>query len=179
MANTTILTLAEARDYLNADSSLSDVVLQATINAVSTLIQERYGPVDSTTYTRVLCGEGGSGLAFPHRNVSAVSSCVYVSDGSSVGLDLSAGNLVIDTQTGIVYLKAGTWPAVRLLVAYTAGLSTVPTNVKEATKAAVQNVAARRKGRGRPGQGGDAIVPGMVFTPDVLMLLNPTPLGFA
>lgn len=179
MANTTILTLAEAKAYMNADATLGDDALQSVINAVASVIQSRWGSVDTATYTRVVEGEADEALAFPHRNITAVSSCVFVETGSDAGVDLSAGNLVIDAGAGIVYLKSGYWPDEELLVTYTVGVTPVPDNVKQATAAAVQNVAARRKGRGRPGQGGDAIVPGMVFTPDVLMLLNPTPLGFA
>lgn len=178
MANTTVLTLAEAKAYLNADATLGDDALQSVINAVSAVIQARWGPVDTATYSRVLCGDGEA-LVMPHRNVTAISSAVYVESGADAGVDLTPSALIFDTAAGIVYSKNDAWPEDELLVTYTVGLSPVPDNVKQATAAAVQNVAARRKGRGRPGQGGDAIVPGMVFTPDVLMLLNPVPLGFA
>ena len=178
MADSIILTLPEAKAFLGKDATIDDAVLQSLINSVARVLERQVGPIDPATYTRVLCSEGDEGLVFPHRNVLTVASAVYIETGATISADLSAGNLVIDTQAGIVYLKTGYWPDEELLVTYTVG-SSVTANVKDAAKLAIQNVWQHKRGSARGDQG--PVTPAVILTPAVLALLAPDaiPLGFA
>ena len=179
MADTIILTLPEAKAFLGKDATIDDAVLQSLINSVARVLERQVGPIDPATYTRVLCSEGDEGLVFPHRNILTVASAVYIETGAAISADLSAGNLVIDTQAGIVYLKTGYWPNEELLVTYTAGSAAVPANVKDAAKLAVKNVWQHKRGSARGDQG--PVTPAVILTPAVLALLAPdtVALGFA
>ena len=178
MADTTILTLPEAKGFLNKDATADDAALQSSLNSIARLIERRVGPIDTATYTRVLHSEGEEELAFPHRNIMSVASCVFVEGGADAGVDLSAGNLVIDTTSGVIYLKAGYWPDEELLVTYTVGRA-VTSNDKDAARLAVQNYWQHKRGSARGDQG--PVTPAVIMTPAVLALLEPDviPLGFA
>lgn len=153
MADTILLTLTESKAFLDIQDTAQDAALQQLTNAVARVVEQRVGPIDPATYTRTVRGSGESAQAFPHTNVTAVTDCLYV-DGSDVGLDLSAGNLILDPG-GMVYLKSGTWPCVRLVLTYTVGM-TPTANMKEAAKIILQQAWAAYRGTGRPGKGAPA-----------------------
>ena len=128
MADTTLLTLTEARDHLNVDASVKNGEIQAMCNAVALVVEMMCGPVDPVTYTSRVWSPGTGVLVLPHAQITAVTA-VETLDGNDSGVDLAPGALRLDGAQGAIFSKASLWPVGHLWVTYTVGRSPVPANL--------------------------------------------------
>ena len=175
---TTIVTTAQVREHLDVNDARFEGALQSLCNAVAVEIEGIIGPVDPATHTRVVEGDGDECLVLPHTQVTGITSLAYVESGAAPSVDITPGNLVIDADAGLVYLRSGVWPDEEMLVTYTVGRASVPSAVTEAAKLRVQAVWSARRGSGRPGKGGTDVA-WLIGRSDALLAPYRTALGFA
>lgn len=167
-----IVTLQQAKDFLNITTTTFDSELGGFIDAASQMITNRIGPVSgSPTYDEWYDG-GRPQIVLRHTPVQSVTSItesygaatsytltpVTLDSGSVAGsfaytVDLSAG-IITRRAAGVAMPFA---PGVQNIhVVYTAGYATVPADLVQATNLLISHMwTTQRGGSKRPGTGGD------------------------
>jgi hypothetical protein len=146
-----IVTLGEARSFLNIVSTDHDLELEAVITAASQMWVNRYGPVASTAYTETHHGVTGS-LALNRYPVLTVTSVT--------GLGGALTGYAVDNGSGVVRGLLSCSDDVT--VVYTAGRAAVPADLHHAVLLLVKHLwetqrgATRRSGTGGADNAGTA-----------------------
>ena len=165
-----VVTLDEAKAFLNITVATFDVELAGFVTAASRMWVNRVGPVASSVFTEWYDG-GVPQIALRQTPVLSVTSVVE-SYGSTTRYTLTdqpltgdgptnAWGYTIDMQTGLLTRRA-TGVAVpfatgrrTVQVVYTAGYAAVPEDIKHAVLLLIMHLwATQRGGSRRPGQGG-------------------------
>ncbi|MGW3595008.1 head-tail connector protein [Streptomyces sp. NPDC005167] len=147
-----LLTLEDAKQQLDIESTSSDVELQAYIDAVVAVIERHVGPVEIRPVTETL-NSTGVRLALTRVPVVSLTSVTPVLAG---GLALDVASLALDPDTGIVRRLDGaafyggpwTWT-------YTAGRGSAQANVNLAARMLLQHLWRTQYGAARGGGGAD------------------------
>lgn len=143
-----IATLADAHARLNIDPSETthDDTLQAYLDAATELIEQQVGPVDSRSVTEMFNG-GGQTIVLNYYPILSVDSVTEYSGGAGTTLtglsapysDTTNASYVVDPTIGTITRWSGTVASrfatgvQNISVSYTAGRSSVPPVIKEAT----------------------------------------------
>lgn len=148
-ASNMILSLAEARQALNFVKTINDEQLRDYIDSVTTLIENRIGPVLSHTFTETLYG--GRQLYLSNTPVTAVTSITPALTG---GWAVPASNITFNATTGVVQL-INRWSFTdTYTVVYTAGRGLTPA-IKQAARITLQHLWANQRGNA-PARDGDS-----------------------
>lgn len=159
----TVLTVPEAKKHLNITSGDYDDEIQDVIEAAEAAIAERVGPLEPTTYTTRVYGNGGQ-LLLEHTPVVSLTSIT-----PDYGSALTLTGIYTDQAAGVVsYTSGGYFPSTAQTVVYTAGRATCPPDLLMAVKELVKHLWTTQRGSStRPGMaGGDAYsntIPGAAF----------------
>lgn len=130
-----LLSLADVKAHLNITNTNSDDELREYIEATTKVVEGYVGPIVRRTYTRRVRGNQYY-ISLPHTQVTAVTSVVWVRDGSS---PINLSDLSIDAQSGVVSFKSGMrFPFGDLDFTYTVGRPYVDPNWTTAAKLIVQ-----------------------------------------
>ncbi|MFJ8871089.1 hypothetical protein ACIRD6_35720 [Streptomyces sp. NPDC102473] len=146
-----LLTLAQAKQQLDIETTTEDDELQAYINALTPVIERYVGPVENRTVTEVVDGHG---LRLALTQVPAVSltSVTSLRGGSTVSPDA----LVLDSAAGVVWRRDGvSWTGGPWAVAYVAGRGEVPPTINLAARILLQHLWRTQYGAARGGGGSD------------------------
>lgn len=118
-----LITLTEAKTFLNIQDGATDAEVTAVIAAVTRLVEREVGPIDTRTVTSVVDSNGRAAL--PFTNVTAVTAITNRTSGATVSLT------GISTDKSVLRYTTGTpLPSGELSVTYTVGLAAVPDNIK-------------------------------------------------
>lgn len=148
-----VLTVDEAKAYLNIRGDTGDVELDAIIAAAEAVIAARVGPLEPTARTDRVRSSAGTVL-LPSAPVISVAS-VTAADGNALTLgdlylDLSAG--IISYADGVTGVASGVYD-----VTYVAGRADCPPDLLLAVKELVRHLwQAQRGPTARPGSATDA-----------------------
>lgn len=156
-----VVLLADVKSYGKFLESATDTDLQSTIDTAELVAAKWVGPLTSTAVTQRFYDASLSAvLVLNYRPVVSVES-VTGSDGALVPL----ANLDIDLANGIIYPDTtGTrtrWALTRYTVAYHAGYTTTPGDIKLGV---IKLVAALWKARRGPLQNSQGV-------PDIQMMM--------
>lgn len=181
-ASPALMSLADAKAYLNITSATSDDELREFLNAVTKVVESYVGPIVRRTHTARVCGYR-SAIPLPHMQVTAVTAVTIVRDGTT---PITLSDLTINTAAGIVSYKNGTaFPYGDMDITYTVGRTVVDENWTLAAKEIARDTWQSQLGN-LPSIQGDN--PGYVVTGSgylvsyrALALLKPdhVPAGFA
>lgn len=152
---TAFITLADAKAQLNISGTSSDVELQGVIDAACAAIEKQIGPVSTTSITgelvdlqgRTVFNElttaGTRQFVLRHRPVQSITA---ISSAIVSGVTYQPSDFVIDAPTGIV--RRRDWGTIfgPLVVDYTAGWATVPSDLLFATKELVRHLWQTQRG---------------------------------
>jgi hypothetical protein len=168
-----LITLQEAKDFLNITASTSDSELTAFTEAASSMWLARGLPGGPTARTETYDG-GASRIALRHTPVVSVTSIAEAVGNISYPLTeqplgqggTSAYGFTYDPWTGVVVRRTAGAATLfadgidNVSVVYTAGYATVPEDIKHAIKLLTKHLwDTQRGGAKRPGSGGDEQVP--------------------
>lgn len=118
-----LVTLAEAKTFLNIQDVATDAEVTALIAAITPIIERETGPVDARSVTSVVVSDGRAAL--PLTNITGITSITVLSSGATVSVT------GISSDKSILRYANGTpLPSGELSVVYTVGLATVPANIK-------------------------------------------------
>lgn len=118
-----LVTLAEAKAFLNVQDTSTDADITDVILAVTRVVEREVGPIDARSVTSVVTSTGVAAL--PLTNITAVTSITNLASGATVSIT------GISTDKSILRYSNGTaLPCGELSVVYTVGLATVPGNIK-------------------------------------------------
>lgn len=173
-----LLTLPEAKQQLDIETTGHDLELQLYVDALTPVIEGYIGPVEDRSVTETLSSYGAS-LCLRQRPAISLTSVTPVLGG---GTALDVADLALDTVTGIVtrldgaHFSPGPWTVV-----YMAGRGEVPATVKLAAAILLQHLWRTQYGaaRGAVGGGDDYAVTepvigfGYAVPNRVLQLLEP------
>lgn len=154
MATGDLTTLAKVRTHLDLETAFTtdDTMISALVTTCSTWLKNQLGGRDiySTTYTEYFSGAGECRLWPRQYPITAVSALTIDGDSVAVRATWDADGYVIKDQTSIelVGYTAG-YGVNNVTLAYTAGYSTIPEDIDQAT---VELVAWRYRERKRIGQ---------------------------
>lgn len=153
-----VLSLADAKTYLNISTTASDTELQGFIDAAEAAIGARCGPLAATSRTARIDGDGSLSLLLPSCPVASLST-VTPSEGAAVVLT----DLHLNPDAGVVTRNDGSsFPARYYDVTYSAGRASVPLDLLLAVKELVRHLWETQRGAGvRPGSRPD--VPGASY----------------
>jgi len=164
-----VLTLQQAKDYLNITVATYDTELQAFIDSAEAAIAKRCGPLAPTATTRQVDGYGCE-LVLPLVPAISLTSVTPNTGGALVVADLNV------TPAGVVSYTTsqGTFTAPWYTVVYSAGRATCPADLLLAVKELVRHLWTTQRGAARAGaptdtQGG----PGYLMPYRVLELIGP------
>jgi hypothetical protein len=116
-----VLTLADAKTYLNVSTSTYDAELQTFIDVAESAIAKRTGPLVSTATTADHVYGGSSSLVLPATPVISLTSIT-----SATGDVISTSDVSVSKAGVIEYPIGGYFPARWYVVVYQAGRTTVP-----------------------------------------------------
>lgn len=145
LSATALVTLEDAKDYLNIVSSADDVAIERLVHAASTFCEKSTGRVFKTrTVTdQVYSGTGGPLLRlkdYPVTSVSAVSFLTSVAPDVWTAQSTTTYPVTITgpNEDTLLYRNLS-WEkgAANVRVTYVAGYATVPDQIKEAALQAV------------------------------------------
>jgi hypothetical protein len=148
-----LLTLDEAKQQLDIETSTHDTELQAYVNALTAVIERHVGPVENRAVTETVDGRGAA-LCLLQVPVVSLTSLTPILTG---GPALATGDVAVDNELGVVRrldggnFYGGPWTAV-----YTAGRGSVPATIKLAALILLQHLWRTQYGasRGLSGVGG-------------------------
>lgn len=144
-----LITLAEAKEQLDIETSGDDVELQAYIDAVTAPIENLVGVVEEREITETV---NGAGTTLCLLKVPALA-LVSVNPQLTGGTALDVAQLHLDGATGIVRrLNGGRFHGGPWTVTYSAGRAEIPATVKLAARILVQHLWRTQYGSAR-GQG--------------------------
>jgi hypothetical protein len=182
MGATDIITLQEAKDFLNITSSNYDTELPLFVSAASQMWVRRVGPVaGSVSYDEWYSG-GRPTIVLRHtpvQSVTAVTEALNTSlaytltaevlDGQTGG---DAYGYTIDKDLGLLVrrmngIAANFAPGINnVRVTYVAGFATTPEDIKIAVKVLTKRLwDSQRGGTTRPGQAPEAPAPMRLWPP--------------
>lgn len=140
-----LITLAEAKQFLNESGTDSDAVLAMLINDISGLIADHVGKdLISKVRTEYYDGDGSDTLILLHRPVTSVSA-IYIDNNRVFGSDtlVAASDYIVKKETGFIkaWYLFGSWYCgnANIKVVNTAGYTvgpsgTMPGPIKYAVK---------------------------------------------
>jgi len=160
-AATGIVSLADVRARLNLTSTANDEELRDYIDAATDFIEARIGPVVRRTITETVTPSGG---VLWLRNPIAKPTAVVAAYGSPGTYDVAG--MYLDSAGTVSYgYTTGTWFTYPVTVTYLAGMTIVPSLIRQA---AMNYVAwcweSQRGPSGSPFQGGDDLAVGAPAT---------------
>jgi hypothetical protein len=149
-ASTAILSLTDARAALNFSKTTNDPELRDYIDSVTTLIENRIGPVIPRTVTETVTGS--QYLYLSQTPVTAVTSITGAQTGA---VTILASNTLFDGNTGRVFLadRTGFYSDIYTVV-YTAGRGLDPA-IMQAARITLQHLWANQRGNA-PSRDADA-----------------------
>ena len=154
MAAGDLTTLAVVKGYLPGIDALDtqfDALLERLITAVSAQFTNEVGrDLSSSSATETYNGHGGRRLTPKRWPITAVASLVVDGEAIAARPDVASDGYVIDDETSIVL--CGSWFATgtqNVVLTYTAGYTSIPTDVEQAV---VKMVALQFRDRDRVGQ---------------------------
>ena len=169
-----VVTLAEAKTHLGISVATYDTELQSFIDAAEAIIAERCGPLTATSQTARIAGYTDT-LVLPVTPVVSLTSVTPVN-----GSALTLSDLYVYADSGLVVWNTSSWfGADYYTVVYSAGRSSVPTDLKHGIKELIRHLwkSQRGSGVGRPGTGGGsddiAPVPGFLMPYAVAEIIAP------
>ena len=120
-----LVTVAEAKTFLNIQdvSAAIDTKLTGFIAGITPVVERRVGPVEVRTETSVVRSNGQAVL--PFANVISIQSVTIRATGTTV----TTTGIVVD-GTRIKYASGASLPYGDLTIAYTVGMTVVPSNIK-------------------------------------------------
>ncbi|MFJ3704860.1 MULTISPECIES: head-tail connector protein [unclassified Streptomyces] len=145
-----LLTLAQAKEQLDIESSANDVELQAFIDGLTAPVERYIGPVLTREVSEHIEGRSDSMCLTHIPAVALVSVTPMLTNGPALDLD----TLALDGPNGVVWRQGGTFARTRWTVTYTAGRgNTVPPTISLAARFLLQHLWRTQYGAAR-GQGG-------------------------
>jgi hypothetical protein len=159
-----VVALGEVKTHLNLTASTHDAELQSLIDAAEAAIGERVGPLAPTAETARVRGGGRDTLVLPISPVVSLTSVTPV-DGDA----LTLSDLHLDQESGLIAFEAGGSFSLRHYdVAYDAGRTECPADLKLAVKELVRHVWSTQRGpTTRPGsresEGAANTLPGAAY----------------
>jgi hypothetical protein len=144
-----VLTLQQARDYLNTPSTVSttDAELQTFIDAAEAAIAKRCGPLVSTATTASHVYGGSSSLVLPCTPAISLTSIT-----SATGDVINVSDVQVSKAGVIEYPSGGWFPARWYVVVYQAGRTTVPADLLNGVKEVLSDMFDSQRGASvRPG----------------------------
>ncbi|MFF3128510.1 head-tail connector protein [Streptomyces sp. NPDC057908] len=147
-----LLTLEEAKQQLDIETTANDTELQAYIESLTAPIERHVGPIENRLVTEQLDSRG-SRLALSQVPAVSLTSITPVLAG---GLAINVAALVLDGDTGVLWRRdgqffyGGPWS-----VTYTAGRGTVPPTINLAARMLLQHLWRTQYGAARGGGGAD------------------------
>lgn len=162
MANTTLLSLTDAKTQLGIDTPKHDAELQVFINACAKFVESQCGNIDAAAHTQRFSG-GERSLVLDHCGGDITVTAITPDDGGT----WSTSGLTYDHANGIVSSPGLGFPASDFTVTYSLAArdpADFP-NLVLACGIIVQHGWETRRGSGqrRPGQGGTETRPGLGF----------------
>lgn len=172
MASADIISLTDAKTFLNIAGTQYDDELPGFITAASDMIASRIGPVAGSPKYDEWYDGGSTQIVLRHSPVQSITS-VTESYGGTVtftltqvvldaGVAMGAYGYSFDAATGLLTRRAsgGTIPfpagTMNIHVKYTAGFASVPSELQTAASLLVKHLwETRRGGSKRPGLGGN------------------------
>ncbi|MGW6418843.1 head-tail connector protein [Streptomyces sp. NPDC055055] len=146
-----LVTLAEAKDQLDIETTDHDTELQRYIDALTAPIERYVGPVENREVVEVMEGRSSTLCLSILPAVSLVSIQPVLSSGQAIAVD----SVHLDATTGIVRrLNGGTFCGGLWTVTYTAGRGTVPGTIKLAALILLQHLWRTQYGAARGSVGG-------------------------
>lgn len=163
-----VLTLADAKIYLNISAATYDAELPAFIDAAEAAIAQRVGPLTTASVTKRVPGYGWN-LHLPVYPAVSLTSITPVG-----GTALTIGDFHLELDVGAVSYNNGAFFASSAYdVVYTVGRSPVPADLLQAVKEMLRHLWATQQGSGtRPGTQAAAPAPGRM-SDRVLELIAP------
>lgn len=156
-----VISLQEAKTHLNITGTEVDDEVTAFINAATTAIVSRVGPIESTSANTVRRHGGVRALTVKTgHHLLSVQSVTPVG-----GTAITASLLFIDTDGGVIEYADGSAFTERAYdIVYTAGWNPVPTDLKQAVLEMTRHLWKTQRGTNRrPGSHEDA-TPGEAHT---------------
>jgi hypothetical protein len=148
-----LLTLEEAKQQLDIETTAHDVELQAYVDALTATIEQHVGPVENRQVTETVRGHGRT-MVLTQAPVVSLTSFTPLQAG---GWQLAVADLVLDNERGVIrrwdrgLFYGGPWSVV-----YTAGRGSVPPTINLAARILLQHLWRTQYGasRGVAGIGG-------------------------
>lgn len=145
-----VLTLAQAKTFLDITSATFDTELQAFIDSAESAIAKRTGPLASTVTTKIVDGRG-SALILPCTPVISLTSVT-----GNTGDTIPPADLTVLPPGVVRYTTGGyCFPSWWYTVVYTAGRATCPADLLDAVKWMLKSQWASQRGSGRGGSPDD------------------------
>jgi len=140
--STWILSLEDARASLNMTKTTNDRELMDYIDSVTTLIENRIGPVIPRSFTETVYG--ADALWLSNLPVTAITSITGVLSGAWV---ISAANMTFDPITGVIQLINRMGFNDEYTVVYTSGRGLTPA-IMQAARITLQHLWLNQRGSG-------------------------------
>jgi hypothetical protein len=148
-----LLTLAEAKQQLDIETTTHDIELQVYVDALTAAIEQHVGPVENRQVTETVRGHGPT-LWLTQVPVVSLTSVTPLQAG---GLAVATADVVVDNERGVIrrwdrgLFYGGPWSVV-----YTAGRGSVPPTINLAARILLQHLWRTQYGasRGLSGIGG-------------------------
>jgi hypothetical protein len=176
---TDVVTLQQAKDFLNISSTDADAEIPFYIKAAQRVWANRGGPLGSTASPVDEWHDGGGEIVVtrlvPISSVQLVAETTgssaqtlteadpgTSSDGFAYSVDLESGTFIRRTGGRATAFARGVR---NIHIQYTPGYDSVPEDIQEAVLLLVKHMWDTQRGIGRrPGTGGDEPVPGSSFS---------------
>lgn len=119
-----LISLQEAKAFLNIQGSSSDFEIEDVVDAMTRVVEREVGPIVNRTVTSVVTTHDGCAV-LPLKNIVAIKSVTVIRDGSSISTD------GLTTHHSILaYANGERLPRGDLSVEYEVGLADIPSNIK-------------------------------------------------
>jgi hypothetical protein len=146
-----LLTLAEAKQQLDIETTAHDAELPLYIDALAPVIEGYIGPVETRTVTETIDSHGPALRLRQTPAVSLTSATPVLPTGTA----LNVAGLALDSVTGVVTrLDGGLFCRGPWTVVYEAGRGAVPATVKLAAAILLQHLWRTQYGAARGAVGG-------------------------
>lgn len=142
-----VLSLTDAKVFLNIDDTTSDAELMAFIDAAEAAVAKRVGPLSTSTLTKRVPGYAWE-LHLPIYPAVSLTSVTPVN-----GTALTIGDFHLEPDVGAVSYNSGSFfSSLAYDVVYVAGRSPVPTDLLELVKKRLKiDWNSQRGSAARPG----------------------------
>lgn len=134
-----MLSLPDAKAYLNITSTTFDAEIQTFIDAAEAAIEVKVGPLSPVSFTERLTANGGP--LVPTRPVVSITSAVHLWSGLSLySADLEVSQNVLTRRYGVGFIN-GPWD-----ITYMAGRNPLPADLLMAAKELLRHLWATQRG---------------------------------